>query len=125
MPRFVLLHHELPDSHARASHFDLMLEADGVLKTWALAELPAREGEVAAEQLADHRFAYLDYEGPVSGDRGRVSRSDFGSYQATFASDAVIGELQGQQLRGKFELVRRSEREWALRWSPVPSEPEA
>ena len=58
-----------------------MLEQDGVLRTWALAEEPAAQAEIAAEALGDHRLDYLEYEGPVSGDRGSVSRWDEGEYE--------------------------------------------
>jgi len=94
VPRFVLLLHECPDERPRPTHCDLMLEAGDELQTWSLATLPcgwgglkgvkfADSNSVAAEQLADHRLAYLDYEGPVSGDRGSVKRLDFGTYAAS------------------------------------------
>jgi hypothetical protein len=44
MPRYVILWHELPETHevgaARESHWDLMLEWGDVLRTWALASEP-------------------------------------------------------------------------------------
>jgi hypothetical protein len=98
-----------------------MLEAEGALKTWALAELPIAGREVSAESLADHRLAYLDYEGPVSNNRGRVKRYDAGNYRATFANDRVEGELEGERLQGKFELIRQSASEWRFVWHPRPS----
>src|SRR4051794_23553598 len=63
MPRFVLLRHETPAGSERPTHFDLMLEHNGVLRTWALSGLPAAGEPLLAEQLPDHRLAYLDYEG--------------------------------------------------------------
>jgi len=65
-----------------------MLERDGALMTWSLAELPAlwrtpqNDGVIELEgaRLPEHRLAYLDYEGPVSGDRGQVKRVDRGDY---------------------------------------------
>src|SRR5262245_17631602 len=82
MPRFVVLRHETPPGYRRPAHFDLMLEEGGVLRTWALESLPPVGGEpIPAERLPDHRLDYLDYEGPVSGDRGSVSRVDFGTYE--------------------------------------------
>lgn len=85
MPRFVLLYHECPPSLGKPSHWDLMLERDGVLLTWNLPQLPAAWGGTAetivATRIADHRIAYLDYEGPVSGNRGTVTRVDSGEYE--------------------------------------------
>src|SRR5688572_19690852 len=57
MPRFVILRHEMPLDHNRGTHFDLMLEVGGVLRTWSLPELPATGKVVLAEALPDHRLA--------------------------------------------------------------------
>ncbi len=85
MPRYVILLHEIPPGHkvagGRGTHWDLMLEQNGVLRTWALADEPRGELTTQAEQLPDHRLAYLDYEGPVSGNRGNVSQWDAGEYE--------------------------------------------
>ena len=81
MPRYVILTHDHP-----FLHWDLMLEQGGVLRTWRLLAEPAAGQTVAAERLADHRVAYLDYEGPVRGDRGIVKRWDCGSYDVANAS---------------------------------------
>src|SRR3954464_2218415 len=81
MSQFVVLLHQTPACYARGSHFDLMLENDGVLLTWAMAELPTPVSAVAAERLPDHRLMYLDHEGPVAGDRGNVERIDRGELE--------------------------------------------
>jgi hypothetical protein len=69
MPRFVILEHDHPELH-----WDFMLEAGAVLRTWRLAAPPALGQVVAAAASFDHRLLYLDYEGPVSGGRGTVRR---------------------------------------------------
>ena len=84
MPRFVILRHDSP----RGEHFDFMLEAGDVLKTWALPRPPEIGVEMDCEALADHRLAYLDYEGPISGQRGSVTRWDCGTYTLERQSDA-------------------------------------
>jgi hypothetical protein len=62
---------------------------------------------VAAEQLADHRVVYLDYEGPVGGDRGRVTRLDSGTFTSIKESpDEWIVTLSGQTIRGRLILRR-------------------
>ena len=106
MPRFVLLFHECPPSLGKPSHWDLMLEREGVLLTWNLPALPAAWGgdvaagkeEIAATRLADHRIAYLDYEGPISGDRGAVTRIDRGEYEAVEETDDNVRvRLRGER----------------------------
>ena len=69
--RYVVLRHEGVDE----PHFDLLLEtAPGSdLATWRSPIWPLTEA-TPLTQLRDHRRAYLDYEGPVSGDRGIVYR---------------------------------------------------
>ena len=67
MPRFAILAHDHP-----APHWDLFLEAGPVLRSWRLLAPLGREAPVPAEPAADHRLLYLEYEGPVSGERGSV-----------------------------------------------------
>lgn len=81
MPRFVILRHELPASSGRPTHWDFMLEWGTMLRTWALDEMPAVGATIAGVELADHRIEYLDYEGPISGDRGSVRRVERGTYR--------------------------------------------
>jgi hypothetical protein len=134
MPRFVLLYHDCPPHYERPSHWDLMLEAGGALRTWALRELPrdwlaayrrtaeldpncpplAAESTVAAEPLGDHRLAYLELEGPLSGDRGAVKRIDAGAL-ATHAEsrDCWNLSLTGDLVRGEI-CLRAGSPAWSL-----------
>lgn len=68
---YVVLHHT---GHGPA-HFDLMVEREpaGPLLTWRLEWWPA-QGRVPADPLPAHRRDYLEYEGPISGERGEVRR---------------------------------------------------
>src|SRR6476620_9117997 len=100
--RFVVLEHRW-----NGVHWDFMLEAGQGLRTWAIDE-PIREGvELPARQLADHRLAYLAYEGPVSGQRGRVRRVDEGTFRRRQCGpDHVRVALSGCQLVGEVDLYR-------------------
>lgn len=136
MHRFVLLRHIGSPASSLVSHWDLMLECDGALATWRLDWLPQSwvaafgvhdstpsplaAGESAhAVQLAPHRLAYLDYEGPLSGDRGSVSRWDDGRYDATHRNDdAWAFTLSGRILRVQVQLKRRAGACWELETSP-------
>ncbi len=71
--RFAILTHDHP-----FPHWDLLLEAGSFCRTWRLLSAPDAPGMIAAEAIADHRRAYLDYEGPVSGGRGSVTQWDAG-----------------------------------------------
>lgn len=96
MARFVLLEHRWA-----GIHWDLMLEREGVLATWALDEPIAPGVGHRARRLADHRLVYLDYQGPISGDRGSVRRLDRGTFE-TLSWDAcrIVVQFSGSQLNG-------------------------
>jgi len=103
MSRFAVLRHDSP----RGLHWDLLLEMGETLKTWALSQPPTAAVEIACEALPDHRLAWLDYEGPVSGDRGWVVRWDQGTYQIERQSEEeLIVVLAGQWLVGRASLRR-------------------
>lgn len=109
MARFAILRHEMPPGPRAGVHWDLMLERGGVLRTWALAEEPAPQKEIAADALGDHRLAYLEYEGPVSGDRGVVSRWDGGEYECQAESaDEIVVRLVGGKMNGTARVRRRT-----------------
>src|ERR1700755_874015 len=75
MPRFAILEHDHP-----LLHWDFLLETGDVLRTWRLQAPPPPGCRLSAEPLAPHRKLYLDYEGPVSGNRGQVKRFDGGTF---------------------------------------------
>jgi hypothetical protein len=107
MPRFVILRHEFPPDSTRESHWDFMLETAEALETWALAAEPTAYSCCLAQRLPDHRKAYLDYEGEVSGGRGRVRRWDAGNYVRLTADEwHVTVALKGNRLRGVARLER-------------------
>jgi hypothetical protein len=101
MPQFVILHHE----HPRGAHFDLMLEVGDVLRTWALPQPPQAGVEMECEALGNHRRAYLDYQGPVSGGRGTVTRWDQGTYTVIRQTDKEwVVDLAGEKINGRMTL---------------------
>jgi hypothetical protein len=102
MSRFVILQHDHP-----VLHWDLMLQAGECLRTWRLAGPPGPGSSVAAEPSFDHRLLYLDYEGPVSGGRGRVQRWDHGTFAwVQQREDLVLVDLCGERLQGRLRLQR-------------------
>jgi hypothetical protein len=99
MPRFVILTHDWP-----FPHWDLLLEQGETLACWRLLAEPGRGRTVPAQRLADHRRLYLDYEGPVSGDRGEVRRWDWGEFgflaQTPGQEEVLTVQLRGEKLAG-------------------------
>jgi hypothetical protein len=110
MPRFVVLLHETPPGYPRGTHFDLMLEHQGGLRTWALEKLPSGGETVTALRLHDHRLAYLDFEGDVSPGRGRVSRVDAGEFTVTTDDESLlVVAIRGRLLVGRLTLQQTAD----------------
>jgi len=113
--RFALLHHcfevgQCLDGgqveRGGEDHFDLMFEFGGKLLTWQLPEVPAAGQRYPARRLADHRLVYLDYEGPVSGNRGWVERVDGGPCEiSTWTRGLLVAHLEGQLIRGTIRIA--------------------
>src|SRR5688572_12931367 len=85
--RYTVLRHEgVPDPH-----YDLMFETSpgSTLATWRSPEWPLQTG-TPLTYLKDHRPAYLDYEGPVSGGRGTVTRVAGGRHRVQQDHPALL-----------------------------------
>lgn len=101
---FVILRH----SDYGPVHYDLMLRAGDMLATWQVLSNPAEMqpgDELLATRLPDHRLAYLEYEGSVSRNRGRVERIESGTFQP-LGDDPSVRQfrIEGQGMTGAFEL---------------------
>jgi bifunctional non-homologous end joining protein LigD len=116
--RFVVHRHR-----ASRLHYDLRLEIDGVLASWALPKGPTRDPDERrfAARTEDHPIEYLDFEGVIPADEYGAGDSicwDWGTYEPELTWDpgAAIraGELKfrlrGQKLAGRFTLVRTAGR---------------
>ena len=115
MPRYVILTHDHPHLH-----WDFMLENEAVLRTWRLARAPDEAGPIDAKALADHRLAYLDYEGPVSGNRGSVRRFDRGEYVLVREIvDRLEIQLEGTILQGRALIERKVSAGWKYEFTPT------
>ena len=121
MPRFVILRHQMPPQSSRPDHWDLMLEDGSHLLTWALPAVPLVGEQFWALPLAEHRIEYLDYEGPLTGDRGSVTRHDWGSYKQLSDDDQQqVFMLRGQYMSGRVTIgkITKNAGEVELRIEP-------
>lgn len=121
---------------ARALHYDLRLELDGVLKSWAVPKGPSLDPGVKrlAVRVEDHPFDYRDFEGVIPEGNygaGGVIIWDRGYYRHPLARDEDENRqllragldkgdlkfvLTGEKLHGEFALVktRQDEKSWLL-----------
>ncbi len=117
MPRYVIQEH-----HHQGVHWDLMLESGGRLLTWRLEHPLSPDRPIRAESLPDHRLAYLEYEGPVSGGRGTVRRWDWGQFDWLERSgESVAVRLAGRRLRGTVHLSLTAGGSWTAAFRPAES----
>src|SRR5437588_12372431 len=113
MPRYVILEHDWPKRH-----WDFMLEVGNVLQTWRLVEAPQPGVSIPAEKSFDHRRMYLDYEGPIRGNRGAVTRWDQGSFETLIDEEKQrVILVRGKRLKGKVELANHPESDWQFLFS--------
>src|SRR5512140_1750726 len=119
MPIYVVHEH-----HAKRRHFDLRLEMQGVLKSWAVPKGPSLNpaDKRLAVMVYDHDLAYAGFAGTIPEGMygaGDVFIWDSGTYELTGGSIRT-GKLEvifkGKKLKGVFVLARMSgkAKEWLL-----------
>jgi hypothetical protein len=102
MPRFTISHHT---GSKDGDHYDLMLEFGDGLRTWRLVNTAFQAFQIA-RQIKDHRKTYLDFEGEISGERGRVKIWDTGTYSIDeWKDDRIQVALVGRSLKTRLLLT--------------------
>ena len=112
---------------ARQLHFDLRIEMDGVLRSWAVPKGPSYDmnDKRFAVKVEDHPLEYGDFEGIIpAGNYGaggiivwdRGEWIDLEDWREGMVKGKLLFELRGYKLHGKWTLVKikKSERDWLL-----------
>jgi len=116
---FVVQQHQ-----ASALHFDLRLEVDGVMRSWAVPKGPSLDPGVKrlAVQVPDHEISYNDFEGPSDGgavivwDRGRYEQGGRVPWPLALERGHAVFVLHGEKLNGGFALQRTGEPGEKAKW---------
>jgi DNA ligase D-like protein (predicted 3'-phosphoesterase) len=102
---FVVQEHQ-----ATAHHFDLRLEVDGVMRSWAVPKGPSMDpaAKRLAVQVEDHDIAHNDFEGDsvIVWDRGEYEQGGRVPWPEALARGHAVFVLHGEKLRGGFALQR-------------------
>ena len=111
------------EHHARRLHYDLRLEKNGVLKSWAVPKgMPATSDEKRlAVETEDHPLGYADFQGEIPKGQygaGTVKIWDKGVYELKVWNENMVEFfLKGKKLKGRYVLVRLKkgeEKNWLL-----------
>lgn len=117
MPRYVILWHEAGPALGRRSHFDLLFEEGSDARAWCVEQEIKPGQKLTANELPRHRLHYLTYEGPISGNRGTVTRWDSGDYETLMTTaDCFEARLHGHRLNGTLQLTRKANEKWRLQF---------
>jgi len=100
-------------------HYDLRLEMDGVLKSWAVPKEPPTQPGVKrlAIQVEDHPLEYANFEGIIPEGHygaGKVETWDKGTYLLKERTEnKIVFELEGRKLHGTYCLIKfKGENNW-------------
>lgn len=116
---FVVQEHQ-----ATAHHYDLRLEVDGVMKSWAVPKGPSLDPAVKrmAIQVEDHQLSHNDFEGELEGgavivwDRGGYEQGGRVAWPQALERGHAVFVLHGEKLRGGFALQRTGPPGEKARW---------
>jgi len=112
-PRFVVHRHD-----ASRLHWDLRLEREGVLKSWAVPKEPPVAPGVKrlAVEVEDHDLEHIDFEGEIPEGEygaGTVSIWDSGTYDLLSENDRRLTvTFRGKRLRGEYVLIPLEGKNW-------------
>jgi len=113
---YVIQRHE-----ATRLHWDLRLEVEGVLKSWAVPKEPPVEKGIKrlAVQVEDHPLDYANFAGTIPKGEygaGKVEIWDKGTYKLVdIKPNKIIFEIMGERLKGTYCLIRfKEDKNWLL-----------
>jgi bifunctional non-homologous end joining protein LigD len=126
--RFVVHEH-----YARRLHWDLRLEHDGALASWAVPNGIPQDPEQnrKAVHVEDHPLSYIDFQGTIPEGNygaGEVTVWDEGTYEREkWEQGKIVVVFHGERLQGRYALFRagKTEKDWMIHRMDAPVDPAA
>src|SRR3954469_9888415 len=122
--RYVVQEH-----HARSMHWDLRLEHEGALASWAVPKgIPPDPGRNnLAVHTEDHPLEYLDFHGDIpegSYGAGSMKVWDAGTYEThEWKDNKVVVTLHGSRVDGRYALFQTRGNQWMIHRMDPPADP--
>jgi DNA ligase D-like protein (predicted 3'-phosphoesterase) len=116
--RFVIHEH-----HAQRAglHYDLRLEKDNVLKSWATRKLPdlvnLKTKKIQLFPTPDHDITWIDFKGDILDGygKGKVLIWDSGSYEIRkWTNKSIVLYFNGKKIKGLFIIVKTKNNSWLM-----------
>jgi hypothetical protein len=108
---YVILKHTTP----KDTHWDFMLENEGVLSTWRIPIPPneLKTSPAEAEKIFDHPIKFLTYQGPVNKATGNVTTADKGTYKIISQTPKKLQiKIKAKILNGTYALQQITNNTW-------------
>lgn len=113
--KFVIqLHHAV----RAGKHWDIRLEHDCVLKSWATKKLDDllsnKSNKIALFQQPDHRPDWINFQGIIDDGygKGKVEIWDTGNLETLKWKDHIIVIFHGKKIKGKYTLIPYKDKQW-------------
>ncbi len=125
LPRFVVQEH-----HATSLHWDLRLEHDGTLASWAVPKgiPPDPRRNHLAVRTEDHPMEYLEFHGEIPAGNygaGTMTVWDRGVFELEkWREDEVMVVLHGERVHGRYVLFRTGGKNWMIHRMDPPQDPD-
>ena len=105
------------EHHARNLHYDLRLEYNGSLKSWAIPKVPPLKSGIKrlAVQVPNHPLSYARFQGTIKEGygKGKVKIWDKGTFKTISKhNNKILVIFKGKKLKGKYALIKFKNKNW-------------
>ena len=99
-------------------HYDFLIKKNDILQCWQFSSIANIEiGElIFCKKIFDHRLKYLNYQGPISNNRGKVQIIQNGFLEIIIQEDNLVRfRIDSELLNGNFEIRKIQSEAWEFK----------